>query len=403
MPAGKSVTVGITGGIAVYKAAELVSSLVKAGADVHVAMTAAAQEFMTPLTFEVLTGNPVHTRLFQTGAEGGVLHIDLAQKADLLIIVPATGNIIGKAAGGIADDLVSTLIMAASCPVLFCPAMNTVMYHSPAVQQNINKLKELGYHFVEPGQGRLACGTTGKGRLADLADILHHVEKLLTPQDLAGLDVLVTAGPTREPLDPVRYLTNRSSGKMGYAIARAAALRGAKVTLVSGPTGLTAPPDVTTIAVETARQMYEVVLQHFEQADVVIKAAAVADYRPQDVAGRKIKKQGQELQLQLVRNPDILAELGRRKKDCQLLVGFAAETNDLEQHALAKLKGKNLDLLVANDVTVPGAGFDYNTNQVKIFARDGEVVSLPLMNKSRVAQQILDWVVRLLTGRREAN
>ncbi|SHE35625.1 phosphopantothenoylcysteine decarboxylase / phosphopantothenate--cysteine ligase [Desulforamulus putei DSM 12395] len=402
MPAGKSVTVGITGGIAVYKAAELVSSLVKAGADVHVAMTSSAREFMTPLTFEVLTGNPVHTQLFQTGSEGGVLHIDLAQKADVLVIVPATANIIGKAASGIADDLVSTLIMAASCPVLFCPAMNAVMFHNPVVQQNITKLKELGYHFVEPGEGRLACGTTGKGRLADQAIIFHSIEKLLTPQDLAGLDVLVTAGPTREPLDPVRYLSNRSSGKMGYALARVAALRGARVTLVTGPTSLIPPPGVEAIRVETAREMYDAVLQHFEQADLVIKAAAVADYRPQDVSSQKIKKQGQDMQLQLTRNPDVLAELGRRKKDHQLLVGFAAETNDLEQNALAKLTRKNLDLLVANDVTIPGAGFDYDTNVVRIFGRDGEVESLPLMDKNRVAQKILDRVAKLLTTRRGA-
>lgn len=399
MPAGKKITVGITGGIAVYKAAELVSSLVKAGADVHVAMTSAAREFMTPLTFEVLTGNPVHDELFQAGSEGGVLHIDLAQQAHALVIVPATANIIGKAAGGIADDLVSTLILAASCPVLFCPAMNVVMYQNPIVRQNIRKLKEYGYHFVEPGEGRLACGTTGKGRLADQATLLHSIEKLVTPQDLAGFDVLVTAGPTREPLDPVRYLSNRSSGKMGYALARAAFLRGARVRLVTGPAHLMLPPGVEVQQVETAGEMYEAVLQHFDSVDLVIKAAAVADYRPGEASPQKIKKQGQAMQIELTRNPDILAELGRRKKAHQLLVGFAAETNDLEQNALAKLTGKNLDLLVANDVTLSGAGFDHDTNVVRIFGRDGVVEALPLMDKNRVAQKILDRAAKLLQSR----
>ncbi|MEW6696042.1 MAG: bifunctional phosphopantothenoylcysteine decarboxylase/phosphopantothenate--cysteine ligase CoaBC [Bacillota bacterium] len=403
MPTGKHITVGITGGIAVYKAAELVRSLVKAGANVHVAMTPAAREFMTPLTFEVLTGNPVHGQLFQAGAEGGVLHIDLAQQADLMVIVPATANIIGKAAGGIADDLVSTLILAAACPVLFCPAMNVVMYNNPAVQENISKLRQFGYHFADPSEGRLACGTTGKGRLADHETIFHHIEKLLTPQDLAGSEVLITAGPTREPLDPVRYLSNRSSGKMGYALARAASLRGARVTLVSGPTNLSPPPAVETIRVETAKEMHHAVLQRFGNVDLVIKAAAVADYRPRETNAQKIKKQGQGMTVEMSQNPDILAELGRLKKPRQLLIGFAAETNDLEKNALAKLNAKNLDLLVANDVTLPGAGFDYDTNVVRIFSKEDPVEALPLMDKNKVAQRILDRAVKMLQTRQGAH
>lgn len=398
LPAGKRITVGVTGGIAAYKAAELVSSLVKAGADVRVAMTASAREFITPLTFEVLTGNKVHTDLFQTNSEGGVLHIELAQQAELLLIVPATANIIGKAANGIADDLVSTLIMAASCPVLFCPAMNVLMYENTILQQNIAKLTDSGkYHFVEPGEGRLACGSTGKGRLAELSTIVHTINQLLTPQDLAGLTVLVTAGPTREPIDPVRYLSNRSSGKMGYALARAATLRGGRVILVSGPTQLAAPPGVELVRVETARQMYDAVLQHFSEADIVIKAAAVADYRPEETYSEKIKKQKNIMEIKMSQNPDILAELGQQKKENQILIGFAAETNNLEQNALDKLIRKNLDFLVANDVTQPGAGFDTNTNIVRIFANNGNVESLPLMDKNKVAHQILNRAVKLLT------
>ncbi|MEG6511378.1 bifunctional phosphopantothenoylcysteine decarboxylase/phosphopantothenate--cysteine ligase CoaBC [Desulforamulus ruminis] len=399
MLAGKTITLGITGGIAAYKAAELASSLVKSGADVHVAMTSSACEFITPLTFETLTGNPVHKGLFQAGPEGGVLHIDLAQRADLLVIAPATANIIGKTANGIADDLVSTLAVAASCPVLFCPAMNVVMYENPLVQRNIATLMENGYHFVEPAEGRLACGAVGKGRLAELDVILHSITKQLTPQDLAGLMVLVTAGPTREPLDPVRYLTNRSSGKMGYALARAAAQRGARVVLVSGPTGLTPPPEVQLVPVETAQEMYEQVLQYGSGAAVVIKAAAVADYRPLQLSDQKIKKKDTQLTVQLTQNPDILAELGRRKAQGQILVGFAAETCNLQKNALDKLHRKNLDLLVANDVTLPGAGFDGDTNQVRIFGSQGQEESLPLMNKHKVAHGILDRVSRLYHSR----
>ncbi|GAB6181075.1 bifunctional phosphopantothenoylcysteine decarboxylase/phosphopantothenate--cysteine ligase CoaBC [Desulfotomaculum defluvii] len=397
---GKRITLGITGGIAAYKTAELVSSLVKAGADVQVAMTTSAQKFITPLTFEVLTGNPVHTDLFQNDFSGGVLHIDLAQKTDLLLIVPATANIIGKAANGIADDLVSTLIMAATCPIMFCPAMNVAMYNNPICQINISKLKDCGYHFVEPASGRLACGVTGKGRLAELTTILQSIDQILTPQDLAGLKVLVTAGPTREPLDPVRYLTNRSSGKMGYAIANAAALRGAKVILVSGPTHITPPDLVDIVQVETAIEMHDAVLKHSDSSDLIIKAAAVADYRPVEISDHKIKKQADSMTVPLQKNPDILGNLGTRKQEKQVLVGFAAETHDLELYAKSKLINKNLDLLIANDVTLPGAGFDSNTNIVRIFWTDGTIEALPKMEKGQVAEEILDRAAKILRTRR---
>lgn len=403
MLAGKRITVGITGGIAAYKTAELVSSLVKTGANVRVAMTSAAQKFITPLTLEILSGNPVHTDLFPKGYDDGVLHIDLAQNTDLLIIVPATANIIGKAANGIADDLVSTLLMAATCSVLFCPAMNVAMYNNPVLQLNIAKLKQFGYHFVEPSIGPLACGTTGKGRLAELTEILYNIEQMLTPQDLAGLRVLVTAGPTREPLDPVRYLTNRSSGKMGYALAKGAALRGARVTLVSGPTHLNVPATIDLIRVETAVEMRDAVLQHSNNSDLIIKAAAVADYGPMEISDHKIKKQADNMSIPLQKNPDILSELGTLKNDRQVLIGFAAETHDLERYAQGKLAKKNLDLLIANDVTLPGAGFDCNTNIVRIFWTDGTIEALPIMAKDQVAQEILDRAIKVLRIRRGEN
>lgn len=396
MLAGKRITLGVTGGIAAYKAAELVSTLVKVGAEVQVVMTSSACAFVNPLTFETLSGNPVHTQMFQAGPDGGVLHINLAQETDLLVIAPATANIIGKGATGIADDLVSTLIMAATCPVLFCPAMNTAMYANPIVQRNISCLKDLGYSFVGPGSGRLACGSTGQGRLAELDDIIQSIKGSLTPQDLAGLTVLVTAGPTREPLDPVRYLTNRSSGKMGYALAEAAVQRGAEVILVSGPTSLKPPPVSELIKVETALQMYQAVLEQFPRVKVLIKSAAVADYRPDSVSEQKIKKAAGELVVSMTSNPDILAEVGRQKLEGQMLVGFAAETNDLEENALGKLKRKNLDLLIANDVTQPGAGFDHDTNAVRIFSTAGEIKAIPVMSKHTIAHKILDSVVELL-------
>lgn len=394
MLTGKTIIVGVTGGIAVFKSAQLVSSLRSGGAVVRVVMTRSAQEFIAPLTFSTLSGQPVHTDLFDPSPDGSVQHISLASGADLVVVAPATANILGKVACGIADDLLSTTIMAAACPVLFCPAMNVNMYENKVVQRNISILKELGYQFIEPGTGRLACGAEGRGRLAEIELIYEGIKDLFWEKDMRGITVLVTAGPTVEPLDPVRYLTNRSSGKMGYALARAAAQRGAGVILVSGPVALAPPAGVEFVPVETAGEMRDAVTGRFSGTDVVIKAAAVADYRPKQAAGLKIKKTYQSLTVELEKNPDILAELGV-KKERQTLVGFAAETHDLEQYALRKVKEKNLDLLVANDVTRPGAGFGTDTNIVSLVYPDGGIIPLPVMDKQALAHRILDEVLKI--------
>jgi phosphopantothenoylcysteine decarboxylase/phosphopantothenate--cysteine ligase len=393
---GKNITIGIAGGIAVYKVAEVVSGLVKMGAQVKVIMTSSAQQFVQPLTFSALTGHEVYTDTFKS-PHSGVTHIELAQKADLLVVAPATANIIAKMAVGIGDDLLSTVLLAANCPVIICPAMNTAMYKNPVVQQNILRLQQLGYHFIGPNCGRLACGTSGPGRMSEPAEILREIEELLKLGDLQGVNVLVSAGPTRESVDPVRFITNRSSGKMGYSIAKAAAQRGARVTLVSGPVNLAAPTGVDLIKVETAEQMRAAMLEHYNNADVVIKSAAVADYRPLCAVDKKIKKKDNHLTLELVKNPDILAELGQLKEQ-QVLVGFAAETDNLDAYAKEKLHKKNLDLLVANNVASPGAGFDVDTNVVSLYHRNGQVEHLPLMEKQQVAHQILDAVKPLLGG-----
>jgi phosphopantothenoylcysteine decarboxylase/phosphopantothenate--cysteine ligase len=395
MLTGKNITVGVTGGIAVYKAVQLVSDLKKYGAGVQVIMTRSAREFVRPLTFQVISGNRVCTDLFESFPEGKVQHIDLAGGTDLLVVVPATANIIGKAACGIADDLLSTVILAMNCPVIFCPAMNVNMYYNRVVQRNIETLRVVGYHFVEPGMGRLACGAEGRGRLADLGVIIEQLAALLNSGlDMQDMTVMVTAGPTVEPFDPVRYLTNRGTGKMGYAVAGAAARRGAEVILVSGPTALKPPPGVKLITVETARQMYDAVMEHFPGVDVVVKTAAVADYRPAQAAVEKIKKHGDRWSVEFIKNPDILAELGNKKKG-QFLVGFAAETGELDTHALNKVRKKNLDFLVANDITMPGAGFGTDTNIVKLVYPDGKILPLPEMRKSVLADRLLDEVLSL--------
>jgi phosphopantothenoylcysteine decarboxylase/phosphopantothenate--cysteine ligase len=392
MLTGKRIVLGVCGGIAAYKAAELVRLYVKAGAEVHVIMTASAREFVTPLTFQTLSGNPVHTEMFNLLQEMEIGHISLADRADLFVVAPATANIVGKVAGGIADDLLSTTLMASRAPVLFVPAMNVNMYENPLYRRNEEGLKKLGYHFLEPVTGFLACGWEGKGKLPDPAAICEETERLLTPQDLAGETVLVTAGPTREELDPVRFLSNRSSGKMGYAIARTACRRGARVILVAGPTALAAPCGVETVPVTTAAEMREAVLARLPEAGIVIKAAAVADFRPAERSGQKIKKGSTaEPVLRLERNPDILAELGGRKEG-RILVGFAAETVDLDGNARQKLQQKNLDLIVANDVTRPGAGFDVETNIVRLFFRDGRTEEFPQLPKEEVADRLLDRV-----------
>jgi len=389
------VVLGITGGIAVYKAAELVRLLVSEGARVHVIMTDAACRFVTPLTFQTLSGNPVATELFSLVEESSIGHIALADRARVMVIAPATANTIGKISAGIADDILSTVISATRAPVLLCPAMNVHMWENPIVQANIQRLRSLGYRFAEPGAGFLACGYEGKGRMAEPADILEDIRRILTPQDLQGLKFLVTAGPTLEPLDPVRFISNRSSGKMGYALALAACRRGAEVTLVTGPTALPVPRGADAVAVETAADMQKAVAHRFERVDVVIKAAAVSDYAPREPALHKIKKdKSGPLSLELTATQDILARLGSAKKH-QILVGFAAETQDLLPNARRKMEEKNLDIIVANDVTAPGSGFQHDTNQVKILRRDGSVEDLPLMPKDEVAHRVLDHVLQI--------
>ncbi|PLX92927.1 MAG: bifunctional phosphopantothenoylcysteine decarboxylase/phosphopantothenate--cysteine ligase CoaBC [Desulfuromonas sp.] len=394
----KKVVLGVSGGIAVYKAVELLRLFVKAGADVSVIMTASAQQFVTPLTFQTLSGNPVHTELFNLYQEKEIGHISLADRADLFVVAPATANVIGKVAAGIADDLLTTTLMATQAPVLFAPAMNVHMYDNPIYQRNENSLRELGYHFIDPAVGALACGYEGQGKLPEPEAIFSAALAVLAPQDLKGQHLLVTAGPTREELDPVRYISNYSSGKMGYAIARAARQRGAEVVLVSGPTFLTPPQGVTLIPVVSAEQMRKTVLEALPQATAVVKSAAVADYRPATMATQKLKKTADDMTLVLEKNPDILAEVGASKEG-RVLVGFAAETQDLLKHAADKLKRKNLDLIVANDVTQAGAGFDVDTNIVKLLYADGHVEELPQLSKDEVAHQLLDRVVALLRER----
>ncbi len=391
---GKKIVLGVTGGIAAYKAAELVRELVKEEAEVHVVMTRSAQAFITPLTFQTLSGNPVTTELFNLIAESEIGHIALADKADLLAIAPATANIIGKIAAGIADDMLTTIVLATQAPVLMAPAMNVHMWENKICQENIQKLRSHGYHFIDPDAGELACGYEGKGRLAEIPAIVEEIRSLLSPKDFSGDGVLVTAGPTEEPMDPVRFLSNRSSGKMGFALARAARRRGAEVTLISGPTSLAVPPQMKHISVRSAVQMREAVMGHLESASVLIMAAAVSDYRPKQRALEKIKKSAPEAVVELELNPDILAEAGRHKKS-RILVGFAAETENLLASSREKLKKKNLDLIVANDVTLPGAGFRVDTNIVKIIDRDGKVEELPLMAKEDLADHILDRIALL--------
>jgi len=387
---GKEVIVGVSGGIAVYKAAELVRLLVKDNIPVKVSMTKSATKFVTPLTFEALSGERVIHDMF--GQEGTAIdHIRWGQESDLIIIAPATANFIGKMAHGIGDDFLSTCVLAATAKTLVCPSMNTRMFENPAVQENLSLLKRRGFMIMEPGQGALACGTEGPGRLPEPIEILEQAKRLLSDQDLSGLKILITAGPTTEPIDPVRYISNRSSGKMGYALARAAARRGADVTLVSGPTGLTPPPGLSFCPVITAEDMRRSVFENRPGCDIIIKAAAVSDYRPRDCAVQKIKKGAESISLELVKNPDILAELGRTIEGAPaVLVGFAAETEDLIANAEKKLKAKNLDMIVANDVSRKDAGFETDTNRVKFIYRDGHVDDSPLMSKDKVADLVLD-------------
>ncbi len=396
---GKHLVLGVTGGIAAYKAVEIVSRLRKAGAQVHVIMTRGAQNFVTELTFREMSGAPVVTDMWAKVTHHQVEHVALARLADLVLVAPATANFLAKASYGMADDMLTTTLLATRAPVFLAPAMNTAMYEHPATQENLARLRARGVHIIEPASGKLACGTSGRGRLPEPADIVATLTSFLSGvsavKDLAGRNILVTAGGTREPLDPVRYLGNRSTGKMGFAVAAAAQARGAHVTLVAGPGSLPVPDGVDCIRVETALEMREAVLRAFDAADAVIKAAAVADYRPKERAGQKIKKQEGSLTLELVRNPDILRELGE-KKTHQLLVGFAAETEHVLDYARGKLEKKNLDFIVANDVSRKDAGFSADTNCVTILARDGVCTEHPLMSKRQLADVILDHVVAAL-------
>lgn len=393
------VVLGVTGGIAVYKACELLRLLQKRGIDVFVVMTQNACRFVAPLTFETLSGHPVAVDTFDRPQTWEVEHIALAKRADLFLIAPATANIMGKMACGIADDMLSTTVMATRAPVLVAPAMNTGMWENAAVQQNVKTLRARGVEIVAPVSGHLACGDNGAGKLEDVAVIAERAcELLFAKKDMEGLRVMVTAGPSREALDPVRYISNRSSGKMGYAIAQAAQKRGAEVTLLSGPVAIEAPQGVKLVPFTTTQELLDRASELAQEQDLLIQAAAPADYRAKEVAPQKIKKQGGEpMTFTLVENPDVAATLGKAKRSGQVFVGFAAETNDVLAHARDKLARKNLDMIVANDVTRPGAGFDVDTNIVTLITKDGQE-ALPMMSKAEVAQQILD---RALALRRE--
>ncbi len=395
---GKKITIGICGGIAAYKVIELVRLLVREGYYVRVAMTKNATHFVTPFTLEVLSGNKVIWNMFSQEKE--MEHIVWAQDSDLILVAPATANILGKLAHGIADDFLTTMILASTAKIMICPAMNTQMFLNPVVQKNLEDLKNRGFIILEPAYGKLACGTTGAGRLPELDVIFEEIEDVLSEKDLSGIRILVTAGPTREPIDPVRFISNRSSGKMGYAIAKMAKRRGADVVLVSGPTNLKPPSgrNVEVCWVETAEQMRKVVLQKWQDCDVVIKAAAVADYSPETQSSSKIKKKEFDLVLKLRRNPDILEELGRKKED-KIIVGFAAETEELIKNAQEKLRKKNLDMIVANDVSKRDSGFEVDTNRAILIKKDGTMEKTGLLKKEELSNLILDRVKEIYERR----
>ncbi len=393
MPEKTHVLLGVTGGIAAYKIPNLCSRLVKGGFQVETILTANAQKIVSPIPFESLSGNRCHTDTFDPMDTSKVEHIALAREADLLVIAPASANIIAKLRWGLADDLLSTTTLACTCPKLLVPAMNTNMYENPATQENLSVLRQRGYIVMEPLSGHLACGAVGKGKMPEPDDIYDRIEAILAcKKDLQGLRILVTAGPTQEPLDPVRYLTNHSSGKMGYAIAHAAMLRGADVTLVSGPTALKYPPLVRTIPIVTAQDMYEAVTREAEHADIIIKAAAVADYTPEAVADNKIKKSDSDLSIPLRRTRDILGYLGTHRRPGQFLCGFSMETEHMLENSRKKLTKKNLDMIVANNVKDAGAGFQGNTNVITMITQDS-VTQLPLMDKEEAAHAILTEIL----------
>jgi phosphopantothenoylcysteine decarboxylase/phosphopantothenate--cysteine ligase len=390
----KKIILGVTGGIAAYKSCELVRSLVKEEASVQVIITQNAMEFVTPLTLQTLSGNRVATKTFDLGWESEIGHISLADSADLIVVAPATASFIGKIASGIADTLLTNVILATLSPVILCPAMNVNMYNNRAVQENLEKLRERGFIIVEPSEGSLACGWEGKGRLPEIPDIVNEIEKTLTPKDFSGERVLVTAGATREFIDSVRFISNPSSGKMGYALAKEGLMRGADVVLVSGKTSLTPPPGARVIDVVSAGDMYESVMEYLDWSTIVIKAAAVGDYTPSEKINGKIKKDENAMVLKLKNTKDILKAVGERKNG-RFVVGFAAETDDLIQHAKDKLKIKNADLFIANDVSVPGAGFETETNIVHFVYRDGKTEELPKAAKPEIARKIFDKILEL--------
>ncbi|WP_304943895.1 bifunctional phosphopantothenoylcysteine decarboxylase/phosphopantothenate--cysteine ligase CoaBC, partial [Vallitalea guaymasensis] len=386
---------GVSGGIAVYKVCDLVSKLKKLNADVHVIMTKSATEFVAPLTFESLSSQPVIVDMFAKIVKWDIEHIALAKAADLFLVAPATANIIGKIANGIADDMLSTTIMATKAPKIIAPAMNTNMYENPIVQDNIKKLKNYGYKFIKPDSGRLACGDLGIGKLANVDTIIESITmNLIEDKPLAGQKILITAGPTREALDPVRYMTNHSSGKMGYAIAEAAAVKGAEVTLISGPVTLEKPNNLKKyIQIESAEEMFTAVKDNLKDQNIIIKSAAVADYRPEVYVDKKIKKSDEDFKLTLTRNPDILKWIGMHKTPEQLIVGFAAETNDVMENGISKLKKKNIDMIIVNDVTRADAGFGTDTNCVTLIDKKGNKKTYPVMPKKQLAHSILDYII----------
>lgn len=394
---GKEIVVGVCGGIAAYKAADFLRVLVKAGANVRVIMSRAAQAFVGPVTFEALSGHPVWTHMFEGGRDGVFRHIQWAEKADAAVIMPATANIVGKMAHGIADDPLTTFALALRAPLLVCPSMNVRMYENAVVLDNIQRLRQAGIHVVDPEIGSLACGHEGAGRLPGIETIAERLRHLVSVQDLAGQKVLITAGPTQEPMDPVRFLSNPSSGKMGYALARCARRRGAEVLLISGPTGLSDPEGVAVIRVQTAQEMFDAVMARGDRQTVIVKTAAVSDWRPAGVFQHKQKKTEVPQPLALERTVDILEALGKRKKT-QILVGFAAETKDLQKNARAKLVAKNLDLIVANPVGQKDSGFGSDVNQGMLFYADGRTETIPLMDKEAFADLLLDRVVQLKNG-----
>jgi len=389
----KNVTLGVTGGIAAYKSVELLRLLTKAGARVRVIMTENARWFVGPGTFQALSGQPVCTNVFDEG-DAAIRHIDWARSTDLAVIAPATANCIGKLAGGIADDALSTYMLAVTAPVVICPAMNTNMYAHPAVQRNLDILRGYGHFIVEPDAGQLACGTEGPGRLPDPAYIVEKLAAVMAPDDFAGRTILVTAGPTREAIDPVRFISNPSSGKMGFAIANAARQRGARVKLVCGPVALADPVDVEVHRVDSTRAMHDRVMSLLDDVDIVIKTAAVSDYRPASPAAHKIKKTADHLTLALEKTTDILREIGQRKGP-RLVIGFAAETRDLQENAAQKLREKNLDLIVGNVIGEAGSGFAGDTNKVTLFYPDGKAEPLEMMGKEDVAHRLLDRIAAM--------